>query len=77
IKRIYTPEELRQQAEAKKMKLLDEAETVITPLARAVKLGIATDEEQQRLVSWEQYSILVNRINLDLAPDIAWPESPK
>ncbi|HAE7713764.1 TPA_asm: tail fiber assembly protein [Salmonella enterica subsp. enterica] len=77
IKWVYTPEELRQQADAKKLKLLDEAETVITPLARAVKRGIATEEEQQRLEAWEQYSILVNRINPDLAPDITWPESPK
>ncbi|ELM1618776.1 tail fiber assembly protein [Salmonella enterica] len=73
IKRVYTPEELRQQAEAKKVKLLEEAETVITPLARAVKLGIITDEEQQRLVAWEQYSVLVSRVDTS-APD--WPEKP-
>ncbi|WP_254044442.1 tail fiber assembly protein, partial [Salmonella enterica] len=33
---------MRRQAESKKEKLLEEAEAVITPLARAVKLGIAT-----------------------------------
>lgn len=76
-KRIYSPEELRQQAEAKKVKLLEEAEAVITPLARAVKRDIATDEERKRLETWELYSVMVNRINPDLAPDIAWPESPK
>ncbi|EHD04677.1 tail fiber assembly like-protein [Salmonella enterica subsp. enterica serovar Urbana str. R8-2977] len=73
IRRVYTPEELRQQVEAKKVKLLEEAETVITPLARAVKLGIVTDEEQQRLVAWEQYSVLVSRVDTS-APD--WPEKP-
>ncbi|HFD9617174.1 TPA: tail fiber assembly protein [Salmonella enterica] len=72
-KRIYSPEELRQQAEAKKVKLLEEAETVITPLARAVKLGIATDEERQRLEVWEQYSVLVSRVDT-ASPD--WPEKP-
>ncbi|EJR2955330.1 tail fiber assembly protein [Salmonella enterica] len=71
IKRIYTPEELRQQAEVNKAKLLEEAETVITPLARAVKLGIATDEERQRLVAWELYSVLVSRVDTS-NPD--WPE---
>ncbi|EAT9205160.1 tail fiber assembly protein [Salmonella enterica subsp. enterica serovar Muenchen] len=76
-KRIYSPEELRQQAEAKKVKLLEEAEAVITPLARAVKRDIATDEERKRLETWELYSVMVNRINPDLAPDITWPESPK
>ncbi|EKI0831138.1 tail fiber assembly protein [Salmonella enterica] len=73
IKRVYTPEELRQQADAKKLKLLDEAETVITPLARAVKRGIATEEEQQRLAAWELYSVMVNRVDTS-APD--WPEKP-
>ncbi|EAS4501327.1 tail fiber assembly protein [Salmonella enterica] len=72
-KRIYSPEELRQQAEAKKVKLLEEAETVITPLARAVKQGIATDEEQKRLDAWELYSVMVNRVDT-ASPD--WPEKP-
>lgn len=73
IKRVYTSEELRQQAEVKKLKLLEEAETVITPLARAVKLGIATDEEQKRLEVWEEYIVLVNRVDTS-KPD--WPERP-
>ncbi|EBQ8978861.1 TPA: tail fiber assembly protein [Salmonella enterica] len=72
-KRVYSPEELRQQAEAKKVKLLEEAEAVITPLARAVKLGIATDEERQRLEVWEQYSVLVSRVDTS-KPD--WPDVP-
>ncbi|MKT90466.1 tail fiber assembly protein, partial [Salmonella enterica subsp. enterica] len=72
-KRIYSPEELRQQAEAKKVKLLEEAESVITPLARAVKPGIATDEERQRLEVWEQYSVLVSRVDTS---DPDWPEKP-
>ncbi|ECA5219236.1 tail fiber assembly protein [Salmonella enterica subsp. enterica serovar Bareilly] len=72
-KRVYSPEELRQQAEAKKVKLLEEAETVITPLARAVKQGIATDEEQKRLDAWELYSVMVNRVDT-ASPD--WPEVP-
>ncbi|EHJ8503201.1 tail fiber assembly protein [Salmonella enterica subsp. diarizonae serovar 47:k:z53:[z84]] len=74
IKRVYTSEELRQQAEVKKLKLLEEAETVITPLARAVKRGIATDEEQKRLEAWELYSVMVNRVDTS-APD--WPDIPR
>ncbi|EJH8053316.1 tail fiber assembly protein [Salmonella enterica] len=72
-KRVYSPEELRQQAEAKKVKLLEEAETVITPLARAVKQGIATDEEQKRQEVWELYSVMVNRVETS-NPD--WPGKP-
>lgn len=74
IKRVYTSEELRQQAEVKKLKLLEEAETVITPLARAVKLGIATDEEQKRLDAWELYSVMVNRVD---TANPEWPEKPE
>ncbi|EAA7932227.1 tail fiber assembly protein, partial [Salmonella enterica subsp. enterica] len=66
-------EELRQQAEVKKVKFLEEAENVITPLARAVKLNIATDEETKQLEAWELYSVLVSRVDTD-NPD--WPEKP-
>ncbi|EAT7910276.1 tail fiber assembly protein [Salmonella enterica] len=72
-KRVYSPGELRQQAESKKAKLLEDAETVITPLARAVKQGIATDEEQKRLDAWELYSVMVNRVDTS---DPDWPEKP-
>ncbi len=72
-KRVYSPEELRQQAEAKKQKLLEEAEVVIKPLSRAVKMGIATDEERKRLEAWELYSVLVSRVD---SSDPDWPEKP-
>ncbi|EBQ6421845.1 tail fiber assembly protein, partial [Salmonella enterica subsp. enterica serovar Newport] len=66
-------EELIAQAEAKKAELLAEAESVIAPLARAVKLNIATDEEIKRLEAWELYSVLVNRVDTS-NPD--WPDKP-
>ncbi|EKR2075925.1 TPA: tail fiber assembly protein [Salmonella enterica subsp. enterica serovar Ball] len=72
--REYTPEELVAQAEARKAELLAEAESVIAPLARAVKLGIATDEERKRLEAWELYSVMVNRVDTS-APD--WPDIPR
>ncbi|HBZ9867567.1 TPA: tail fiber assembly protein [Salmonella enterica subsp. houtenae] len=73
IKRVYTSEELRQQAEVKKLKLLEEAENVIRPLLRAVKLKITTDEEIKRLEAWELYSVMVNRVDT-ANPD--WPQKP-
>ncbi|EIJ9544108.1 tail fiber assembly protein [Salmonella enterica] len=73
IRRVYTPEELRQQVEAKKVKLLEEAETVITPLARAVKRNIATDEEIKQLEAWELYSVLVSRVDTS---NPGWPVKP-
>ncbi|ECE0302340.1 tail fiber assembly protein, partial [Salmonella enterica subsp. enterica] len=72
--REYTPEELVAQAEARKAELLAEAESVIAPLARAVKMKIATDEEIKRLEAWELYSVMVNRVDTS-APD--WPDIPR
>ncbi|EBK9684244.1 hypothetical protein DX195_23710, partial [Salmonella enterica] len=44
-------------------KLFEEVENVITPLARVVKLGIATDEERSRLEIWEICSVMVNGVD--------------
>lgn len=73
IKRIYSPEELQQQAENKKALSLAAAEIVIAPLTRAVKLGIATVAESQKLEAWERYSVLVSRVDT-LKP--VWPDVP-
>ncbi|SPZ89506.1 tail fiber assembly protein [Shigella boydii] len=60
VKRIYTADEQQQQAESQKVALLSEAESVIQPLERAVRLNMAMDEERNRLESWERYSVLVS-----------------
>ncbi|ENK2111102.1 tail fiber assembly protein [Salmonella enterica] len=73
VQRVYSPEELRKKAEAEKVRCLAEAESAIAPLARAVKLKIATDEEIKRLEAWELYSVMVNRVDT-ASPD--WPEVP-
>ncbi|SQD03561.1 tail fiber assembly protein [Escherichia coli] len=52
VKRIYTADEQQQQAESQKAVLLSEAESVIQPLERAVRLNMATDEERTRLEAW-------------------------
>ena len=74
IKRIYTADEQQQQAESKKAVLLSEAESVIQPLERAVRLNMATDEERARLESWERYSVLVSRVD---PANPEWPEMPQ
>lgn len=71
VKRIYTADEQQQQAESQKAALLSEAESVIQPLERAVRLNMATDEERTRLEAWERYSVLVSRV------DTANPEWPQ
>ena len=74
IKRIYTADEQQQQAESQKAALLSEAESVIQPLERTVRLNMATDEERARLESWERYSVLVSRVDT-AKPE--WPQKPE
>ncbi|EII5756616.1 tail fiber assembly protein, partial [Salmonella enterica] len=57
-----------------KVRRLAEAESAIAPLARAVKLNIATDEEIKRLEALELYSVMVNRVDTS-NPD--WPQKPE
>ncbi|KUW61813.1 phage tail protein [Escherichia coli] len=74
VKREYTKQELQQQAELQKAALLSEAESVIQPLERAVRLNMATDEERTRLESWERYSVMVSRVDT-AKPE--WPQKPE
>ncbi|EKF3890420.1 tail fiber assembly protein [Escherichia coli] len=79
VKRIYTADEQQQQAKSQKAKsqkaaLLSEAESVIQPLERAVRLNMATDEERARLESWERYSVLVSRVD---TANPEWPQKPE
>ncbi|HAJ7096800.1 TPA: capsid protein [Escherichia coli] len=74
VKRIYTADEQQQQAESQKAALLSEAENVIQPLERAVRLNMATEEERTRLESWERYSVLVSRVD---TANPEWPQKPE
>ncbi|STE55307.1 Putative phage tail assembly protein [Escherichia coli] len=69
-----TADEQQQQAESQKAALLSEAESVIQPLERAVRLNMATDEERARLESWERYSVLVSRVD---TANPEWPQKPE
>lgn len=72
-----TQNELMAYAENKLTALMQMANTRITPLERAVKLEMATDEEVERLNAWERYSVLLSRVKPEDAPDIDWPEKPE
>jgi hypothetical protein len=63
-------------ARENKEELSVNAESKITMLSRAVKLGIATDEENERLNQWEIYSVYLNRVDISEAPNVIWPELP-
>ncbi|EHF5052401.1 tail fiber assembly protein, partial [Enterobacter hormaechei] len=74
IKRIYTADEQQKLAELHKAALLSEAESVILPLERAVRLNMATGEERSRLDAWERYSVLVSRVD---PSNPEWPDMPQ
>jgi len=72
-----THEELVVMAESKKAALMTEADDAIKPLERAVKLGMASDEEKALLEEWQRYSVLLSRVDTSTAPDIEWPDTPE
>lgn len=76
VPRVYTPEEQQTMAERRKQTLMAEAEAVLAPLERAVRLKMATDDEKAKLTSWEAYSVLLSRVDTSSAPDIEWPRMP-
>ena len=72
-----TTGELIARAESHKMALMGKAEDVIAPLSRAVKLGIATPDEVQRLEQWETYTVLLSRVSTADPSSVEWPPKPE
>ncbi|MFQ1017450.1 tail fiber assembly protein [Gilliamella sp. BG7] len=64
-------------ATAQKKQLLNEATTQIDYLQDAIDTEIATDEEKALYSAWKKYRALLNRIDVDTAPAITWPEKPQ
>ncbi|EEI9581534.1 tail fiber assembly protein, partial [Salmonella enterica subsp. enterica serovar Anatum] len=76
IPRTYNEVELTQITNAEKSKKLKLANEKIRPLQDAVDLGIATDEEIQKLGAWKRYRVEINRIDTSNLLDISWPLPP-
>lgn len=64
------------EATSKKTALMAEATAAIAPLQDAVDLDMATDAEVALLKAWKTYRVLLNRIDVNLAPNIVWPTKP-
>lgn len=69
-------EDLVNEADAEKNRLIQNANDKIAPLKYAVDKGIATDEESAALDEWEMYRVLLMRVDTSKAPDIEWPTPP-
>lgn len=70
-------DELARHALNKKKKLLSEATEIIAPLQDAVDLEIANEDERSHLLAMKKYRVLLNRVDVNLAPNIRWPNKPR
>lgn len=71
-----TDDEIIEINELNKKQLIENANTIITPLQDAVELEMATDEEVELLKQWKKYRVLLNRLDVnDL--NIEFPEKPE
>lgn len=76
LRRQYSDEELQQQAEHEKQRLLAIANNVMAPLQDAVDLNEATQEECARLTAWKKFRIEVNRVDTRVSP-VTFPALPE
>ncbi|NHB96698.1 tail fiber assembly protein [Photorhabdus stackebrandtii] len=74
--KIKLRREQQQQAEHKKQQLMFTVSKQIAPLQDAVDLGMSSDEEKSLLAELKKYRVLLNRIDVNSASDINWPEKP-
>jgi len=65
------------RATTQKKQLISEATSQISYLQDAVDSQIASELEIQLLGEWKKYRALVNRIDIEQAPNIDWPKQPK
>lgn len=71
-----TKEELMYQAEQQRQLLLKNANDVFISWQTKLLLNRATEDEKKSLNDWLDYFEALKALNLDDAPDVAWPEQP-
>lgn len=76
IKRIYTEEELRLQAENQKQKLLQQAREKTQFWQTRLALGIISDSDRQQLMSWMRYVQQIEATDTSELP-VIFPEQPE
>lgn len=63
-------------ATANKKQLLAYANEQIGYLQDAIDADLVTDNEKTLFAEWKKYRVLLNRVDVNLAPDIEWPTEP-
>lgn len=64
-------------ATAQKKQLLGDANEQIEYLQDAIDADIATDNEKILFAEWKKFRVLLNRIDVNQAPNIDWPNKPE
>ncbi|HBV2907627.1 tail fiber assembly protein [Citrobacter freundii] len=64
-------------AEHKKAELLAKAQLTINLWQTELQLGIISDEDKVRLITWMNYIKAVQVVDTSTAPDITWPRKPE
>lgn len=64
-------------AELLKNELMKLANTNIEILQDTIDFDMATEEDKALLTKWRKFRIELNKLNLNTAPAISWPDKPK
>ncbi|HDL7645872.1 TPA: tail fiber assembly protein [Yersinia enterocolitica] len=64
------------EAGQKKQYLLNEASTQIQILQDSIELGLATETTEAELLAWRKYRVLLDRVDILVAPNVTWPAPP-
>ncbi|AKJ42821.1 tail fiber assembly protein [Pragia fontium] len=64
-------------AKIEKQQRDEQAKDEIVRLSDAIEFGIELDDDRDRLTAWRKYRILLNRVDIETAPNIQWPEQPE
>ncbi|HHA1369028.1 MULTISPECIES: tail fiber assembly protein [Enterobacter] len=73
---ITAPVDYELKAQRKKQELLAYANNIIEPLKDAIDLRMATEDEQNTLLAWRQYRVLLLRVDTSHTSNIIWPITP-
>lgn len=76
IKPILSQDDIIKNYEITKSQLMNNANKQIEILQDIIDLGMQESNEDEQLKEWKKYRILLNRINVNDAPNIVWPEKP-
>lgn len=75
-KPILSQDDIIKNYEITKSQLMNNANKQIEILQDIIDLGMQESNEDEQLKEWKKYRILLNRINVNDASNIVWPEKP-